>query len=117
MDGRFVCAALSSHYVILDVSKGGSQDLFPFEGTPAIARIAKVVFFLNFVEAIHTIMFLKQEEFLLSAPGGLGMFVTSAGVSERPPLQWGRGSESVSAFAYTAPYVVALADDGIAIYR
>ncbi len=99
MDGAFVCAALASHYVVLDVSGGGSQDLFPHEGRPAIARVAR-------------------EEFLLSAPGGLGMFVTSAGVSERPPIQWGPGAaDGVAAFAHHAPHVVALGKDAIAVYR
>lgn len=44
MDGVFVCAALTSHYVIFNVSTGSCQDLFPYEPEtwPAIARIAKV---------------------------------------------------------------------------
>ncbi len=44
MDGVFVCAALSSQYVIFNVATGVCQDLFPFEPEthPIIARIAKV---------------------------------------------------------------------------
>ncbi len=103
MDGNFVCAALASHYVMFNVSSGDSQELFPFEGCPAVARIAK-------------------EEFLLSAPGGLGMFVTAEGVSQRPPIQWSSASSasspaSVSAFAFHSPHIVALGEDVIGVYR
>ena len=41
MDGKFVCAALASHYVMVNVESGASQDLFPYEDAPAIARVAK----------------------------------------------------------------------------
>ena len=56
----------------------------------------------------------SKEEFLLSAPGDLGMFVTSAGVSERPPIQW---SKPVQKFVFCQPYVVAMSDDSIVVYR
>ena len=55
-----------------------------------------------------------QEEFLLSAPGGLGMFVTAGGVSERPPIQW---SNRVTQFVHSAPFIVAMGDNGISVYR
>ena len=44
MDGIFVCAALTSHYVIFNVVTGNCQDLFPYEPEthPIISRIAKV---------------------------------------------------------------------------
>ena len=42
MDGDFVCAALTSVYVICNVQTGECQELFPFEHTPAIARVSKV---------------------------------------------------------------------------
>lgn len=42
MDGQFVCAALTSFYVIYNIGTGHSQELFPIEGQPAITRIAKV---------------------------------------------------------------------------
>jgi len=95
MDGNFICAAFETHYVVYDVPTGAKQDLFPVEGAPAIARVAK-------------------EEFLLSAPGDLGMFVTSAGVSERPPIQWAKPTDML---AFTPPYVLAAGQDGIAVYR
>ena len=72
-------------------------DLFPYDeyASPVVARVSK-------------------EEFLLSAPGDLGMFVTSAGVSERPPIQW---SKPVQKFVFCQPYVVAMSDDSIVVYR
>ena len=44
MDGVFVCAALTSHYVIFNVATGTCQDLFPYEPEthPIITRISKV---------------------------------------------------------------------------
>ena len=44
MDGIFVCAALTSHYVIFNVATGTCQDLFPYEPEthPIITRISKV---------------------------------------------------------------------------
>lgn len=98
MDGACVCAALPDRYVLYDVSAGRSQDLFPLGegGAPAIARVAR-------------------EEFLLAAPGGLGMFVTAAGVSERIPLSWSRPADA--GFVYHAPHVVTLGQEGIAVYR
>ena len=43
MDGVFVCAALTSHYVIFNVATGTCQDLFPYEPEtqPIITRISK----------------------------------------------------------------------------
>ena len=56
----------------------------------------------------------SKEEFLLNAPGDLGMFVTSAGVSERPPIQWSKPAQK---FVFCQPYVVAMSDDSIVVYR
>jgi hypothetical protein len=55
-----------------------------------------------------------QEEFLLSAPGGLGMFVNAEGVSSRPPIQW---SYPLRALAYSHPYILGLSDDVVIVYR
>ncbi|KAJ8299668.1 hypothetical protein KUTeg_023728 [Tegillarca granosa] len=71
LDGSFVCVALSSQYCMINFETAHIQDLFPFDGEqnkPLILRISK-------------------EEFLLSGPSALGMFVTSDGISQRPPLQ------------------------------
>ncbi|XP_062303319.1 transforming growth factor-beta receptor-associated protein 1 homolog [Osmerus eperlanus] len=92
LDGYFLCLALSSQYMILNYSTGASQDLFPYdseERKPIIKRI-------------------EREEFLLAAPGGLGMFANAEGISQRAPVKW---SESVIGAAVCFPYVVAL-DEG-----
>ncbi|XP_062384156.1 transforming growth factor-beta receptor-associated protein 1 homolog isoform X2 [Sardina pilchardus] len=92
LDGYFLCLALASQYVILNYSTGASQDLFPYdseERKPIVKRIGR-------------------EEFLLAAPGGLGMFANAEGVSQRAPVNW---SESVIGAAVCFPYVVAL-DEG-----
>jgi hypothetical protein len=60
------------------------------------------------------ITFLFQEEFLLSAPEGLGMFVNAEGMSNRPPIQW---SYPLRALAYSHPYILGLSDDVIMVYR
>ncbi|XP_035226449.1 transforming growth factor-beta receptor-associated protein 1-like isoform X2 [Stegodyphus dumicola] len=97
MDGQYVGLALSSKYVVLDTESGHAQDLFPYDSnttTPLVKRITK-------------------EEFLLGGPSALGMFVTTAGISERPPLQWG---DNVISVAYSHPYVVVLSSDYLTVY-
>ncbi|KAL2087451.1 hypothetical protein ACEWY4_016279 [Coilia grayii] len=92
LDGYFLCLALASQYMILNYSTGASQDLFPFdseERKPIVKRIGR-------------------EEFLLAAPGGLGMFANAEGISQRAPVNW---SENVIGAAVCFPYVVAL-DEG-----
>lgn len=97
MDGDYVCVALSTRYAVIDCATGAGQELFPYESSltvPLVKRIAK-------------------EEFLLNGPSALGMFATTAGVSERPPLPW---TTSVKALAYCRPYVVCLCDDRLTVY-
>ncbi|XP_030637432.1 transforming growth factor-beta receptor-associated protein 1 homolog [Chanos chanos] len=92
LDGYFLCLALPAQYMILNYKTGASQDLFPYdceERKPIVKRIGR-------------------EEFLLAAPGGLGMFANAEGISQRAPVKW---SESVIAAAVCYPYVVAL-DEG-----
>lgn len=92
LDGYFLCLALASQYVILNYKTSAAQDLFPFdsqERKPIIKRIGR-------------------EEFLLAAPGGLGMFANAKGMSQRAPVKW---SEGVLGAAVCFPYVVAL-DEG-----
>ncbi|XP_055953561.1 transforming growth factor-beta receptor-associated protein 1-like [Argiope bruennichi] len=97
MDGEFACIALSSKYVVVNTESGYAQDLFPYDSsttTPLVKRITK-------------------EEFLLGGPSALGMFVTTAGISERPPLQWG---ENVISVAYSHPYIIVLSSDYLTVY-
>uniref|UniRef100_A0A3Q4I2F6 Transforming growth factor, beta receptor associated protein 1 n=1 Tax=Neolamprologus brichardi TaxID=32507 RepID=A0A3Q4I2F6_NEOBR len=97
LDGYFLCLALTTQYMILNYNTGASQDLFPYnseERTPIVKRIGR-------------------EEFLLAAPGGLGMFANAEGVSQRAPVRW---SESVIGAAVCFPYVVALDESFITIH-
>ncbi|XP_072162816.1 transforming growth factor-beta receptor-associated protein 1-like [Diadema setosum] len=97
LDSYCICVALSNMYILVNYDTGQVTDLFPVETehtTPIIKRVGR-------------------EEFLLTGPGALGMFVTSAGMSQRPPLKW---AESVSAVSYTFPYVVALDDEFLTVH-
>uniref|UniRef100_A0A8D3AHY9 CNH domain-containing protein n=1 Tax=Scophthalmus maximus TaxID=52904 RepID=A0A8D3AHY9_SCOMX len=97
VDGYFLCLALATQYMILNYNTGASQDLFPYnseERRPIVKRIGR-------------------EEFLLAAPGGLGMFANAEGVSQRAPVNW---SESVIGAAVCFPYVVALDESFITIH-
>lgn len=97
MDGPFVCLALSTKYVVVDTENNKILDLFPYDSSitsPLVKRITK-------------------EEFLLGGPSALGMFVTTAGISERPPLQWG---DNVISVAYSHPYVIVLSSDFLTVY-
>ncbi|KAK8726458.1 hypothetical protein OTU49_010260 [Cherax quadricarinatus] len=97
MDGTFVCVAGQGHYCVFNVETGLSQDLFPYDTAvtyPHVKRIAK-------------------EEFLLAGPGNLGMFVTAAGISERPPIQW---MEGISAVSYYYPYIITITNQFIRVY-
>ena len=44
LDGAWACVAMASHYAVLNVETGRSQDLFPVEEgvAPVVARVAKV---------------------------------------------------------------------------
>ncbi|XP_075905435.1 transforming growth factor-beta receptor-associated protein 1 homolog [Nelusetta ayraudi] len=97
LDGYFLCLALATQYMILNYNTGASQDLFPYsseEKRPIVKRIGR-------------------EEFLLAAPGGLGMFANAEGISQRAPVRW---SENVIGAAVCFPYVVALDENFITIH-
>ncbi|XP_061671043.1 transforming growth factor-beta receptor-associated protein 1 homolog [Syngnathoides biaculeatus] len=97
LDGYFLCLALATRYVILNYNTEAAQELFPYnseERRPIVKRIAR-------------------EEFLLAAPGGLGMFANAEGASQRAPVNW---SETVMGAAVCFPYVVALDESFITIH-
>ncbi|XP_027234374.1 transforming growth factor-beta receptor-associated protein 1 isoform X1 [Penaeus vannamei] len=97
MDGSYVCIAGQGQYCVFNVDSGASQDLFPYDPAttyPHVKRVAK-------------------EEFLLAGPGNLGMFVTAAGISERPPIQWTDGIKSLS---YYHPYILTITNQFIRVY-
>ncbi|KAL3842523.1 hypothetical protein ACJMK2_020527 [Sinanodonta woodiana] len=97
IDGHFICAALASQYCMVNFETGQIQDLFPYDSEstkPVVKRISK-------------------EEFLLSGPNALGMFVTSEGISQRPPMQW---SDNLLGVSYVHPYIVSLNDEFITVH-
>ncbi|CAL1541537.1 unnamed protein product [Lymnaea stagnalis] len=97
VDGVCVCAALTSGYCMIDMDSGHITDLFPIDSEqthPVIKRISK-------------------EEFLLSGPSALGIFATTAGVSQRPPMQW---SDGLSAVCFVHPYILAMNDEFITVH-
>lgn len=97
LDGYFLCLALATQYMIMNYNTGASQDLFPYnseERRPIVKRTGR-------------------EEFLLAAPGGLGMFANAEGASQRAPVNW---SESVIGATVCFPYVVALDESFITIH-
>nr|XP_005307047.1 transforming growth factor-beta receptor-associated protein 1 [Chrysemys picta bellii]XP_042710441.1 transforming growth factor-beta receptor-associated protein 1 [Chrysemys picta bellii]XP_042710449.1 transforming growth factor-beta receptor-associated protein 1 [Chrysemys picta bellii]XP_042710456.1 transforming growth factor-beta receptor-associated protein 1 [Chrysemys picta bellii] len=97
VDGHYLCLALTTQYIILNYNTGISQDLFPYcsdEKRPIVKRIGR-------------------QEFLLAGPGGLGMFATVDGISQRAPVHW---SENVIGAALCFPYVVALDSEFITVH-
>ncbi|KAH9518827.1 transforming growth factor, beta receptor associated protein 1 [Bulinus truncatus] len=97
VDGVFVCAALTSQYCMIDMDSSHITELFPIDSEqihPVIKRISK-------------------EEFLLSGPSALGIFATSAGVSQRPPMQW---SDRLTAVCFVHPYILAMNDEFITVH-
>ncbi|KAM8821907.1 transforming growth factor-beta receptor-associated protein 1 [Eudromia elegans] len=97
IDGHYLCLALTTQYIILNYNTGSSQDLFPYcsdEKRPIVKRIGR-------------------QEFLLAGPGGLGMFATVDGISQRAPVHW---SENVIGAALCFPYVVALDEEFITVH-
>nr|XP_003218817.1 PREDICTED: transforming growth factor-beta receptor-associated protein 1 [Anolis carolinensis] len=97
VDGHYLCLALTTQYIILNYSTGVSQDLFPYsveERRPIVKRIGR-------------------QEFLLAGPGGLGMFATVDGISQRAPVHW---SENVIGASLCFPYVVALDEEFITVH-
>ncbi|XP_022096424.1 transforming growth factor-beta receptor-associated protein 1-like [Acanthaster planci] len=96
-DGYCICIAMTAQYVMVNYSTGEMTDLFPYDAdstSPVVKRVGK-------------------EEFLLAGPSALGMFVTSAGISQRPPLKW---SENVRGVSYLFPYVVAMDDEFLTVH-
>lgn len=97
MDGKFVCVALLTKYAIVDCATGSVQDVLPYDVLVTLPLVIRI----------------NKDEFLLSGPNALGIFVTSARISERPPLPW---SESVRALAFVHPYILAMDSEYIVIY-
>lgn len=55
MDGQFVCLALSSKYVVVDIESGYIQELFPYDGSitvPLVKRITKVRLHFRLIKSL-----------------------------------------------------------------
>ena len=98
MDGVTVCAALSSQYIVFNLETMVMTPLFPLDSS---------------VSSVPNILRIDRDEFLVQGPGNLGMFVTSAGVAGRPPLQW---SSPVTRLTYSHPHLLCLSSESISVY-
>ena len=97
----FNCALLStqSSYVLLHIESGQKQELFSFGENPG---------------EMHLVQSIENSEFLITAPGSLGMFVSADGTSNRPPMQW---SEGIFMTTLVYPYIVAISSRMITIHN
>ena len=98
VDGRFICASTSTAYYMANFEANSKQELFPITDSE---------------KNLHAITRVGPSEFLISASNGLGVFVSTDGTSNRPPLQW---SDGVFATAILQPYVVAIDDEFITVH-
>ena len=96
MDGPHICAALQSEYVVYNMETMSLTPLFPLEAgvLPIITRT-------------------DREEWLVSGPGNLGMFVRSDGSVSRPPIQW---SPSLAAVTFTNSHIISHDNLTISVY-
>ncbi|XP_046645269.1 transforming growth factor-beta receptor-associated protein 1-like [Daphnia pulicaria] len=97
MDGAHICFAMGFEYCMLDILSGEIQQLFAVDNPQQPLIIHRV----------------SKGEFLLSGPGGLGVFVLSQGFSDKPPINF---SSQVSALAFHHPYIIAVCRQGICFY-
>lgn len=97
----FICFATPIQYHIIHAKEKTQQihDLFPFADQPAIVSLTD--------SELH--------EFLLSGPGGLGMFVSAQTlVSLRPPINW--AELKVTRMQYSSPYILVISQTDIWVY-
>lgn len=97
LDGAHICAALSNQYCMINYESGHIQDLFPYDNSHTQAIVKRI----------------GKGDFLLGGPNALGMFVTSDGISQRPPLQW---SDNLVSVGYIHPYICALNSEFITVH-
>ena len=97
MDGQYVCVGTETDFIVVNWETSHIQDLCACDNE--ILPITKRI---------------NKEEFLISGPGSLGLFVKATGISEKPPLQWGR---EIIAITYSRPYILCLNENLLSIYR
>eukprot|EP00092_Neocalanus_flemingeri_P053826 GFUD01063332.1.p1 GENE.GFUD01063332.1~~GFUD01063332.1.p1 ORF type:complete len:841 (+),score=220.95 GFUD01063332.1:74-2596(+) len=98
MDGVYVCAALTTQYIVYNMENMTDTELFPLDPQS---------------ELLPTITRVDREEFLVLGPGNLGMFVKATGIAGRPPIQW---SANFSNIVYTHPYIIGQGSELVAVY-
>ncbi|KAJ8047948.1 Transforming growth factor-beta receptor-associated protein 1 [Holothuria leucospilota] len=95
VDGFCMCVAMETQYILVNYETGAVRDLYPVssqERAPFVRRIGK--------------------EFVLPGPG-IGVFVTPAAISERPPIKW---AEDVHGVGFSYPYIVAMDSEFLTIH-
>ncbi|XP_055347631.1 transforming growth factor-beta receptor-associated protein 1 homolog [Paramacrobiotus metropolitanus] len=97
----FICFASPLQYHMLNARAAPHtvHELFPFADQPVILSLTDS----------------PQHEFLLSGPGGLGMFVSADSlVAPRPPINW--AELKVLRMQYTSPYILVYSETDIWVY-
>ena len=72
------------------------------------------MYYNDFMFQLLVVYCCVQEEFLLNSPSALGIFATSAGNSNRPPITW---SVNLISVGYAHPYILAMDDEFITVHR
>ncbi len=98
MDGKFICCGCDSQFMIVNWETNHIQDVCASDSEIAIPISKRIT----------------KEEFLISGPSSLGLFVKATGISEKPPLQWG---SDILAIAYSHPYILCLSERKLSIFR
>nr|XP_018671538.1 transforming growth factor-beta receptor-associated protein 1-like [Ciona intestinalis] len=97
MDGKAICVATSTTYIIINCETGTRQELMSIGEDGMLSMVSHV----------------GVSEFLISASNALGVFVSIDGTSNRPPLQW---SDGVFNVAVAEPYLTALNDEFVTVH-
>ncbi|CAK8694453.1 unnamed protein product [Clavelina lepadiformis] len=98
VDGWHACIGTNSSYMMVNFETGIKQELFPMaEDLKNLRMVSRV----------------GPSEFLITATNGLGVFVSTDGTSNRPPLQW---SEGVFAAELAHPFIIALDDEFLTVH-
>ena len=98
MDGHYLCVGTDSQFLVVNWETSHIQDLCCVDSEIAVPVCKRI----------------SKEEFLISGPSALGLFVKSTGISERPPIQW---TSDIVAIAYSHPYILSLNDNSVSIFR
>ncbi|CAB4058061.1 VPS3 [Lepeophtheirus salmonis] len=111
-----ICASKKKQLIVCRITEGNMTIEKTKEMPETISIIAMDgVFICTALSNVRPyITRISKEEFLLNAPNGLGMSVTSAGIAQRPPIQW---IYPVNKFIHFDPYIITLSPELISVYR